>query len=108
MGQTATNNASINGVTPTYLPLFMPRLVAGRISPWTLSLVMQRLRLSVEIWLKNWEAPAFWAAGSHSLNPRRRDTARIQIIGIAPAIAAISVRIVPTLCGCRSRKRVHR
>jgi predicted permease len=96
VGQSAVNQSSINGVTPTYLSVFTPRLVAGRNIQWTdiasdakVAVISQDLAQKL--------------GGNGVLGRRLKSRDRpdgvkspeYEIIGIAPAIAATSMKDRP-------------
>jgi predicted permease len=96
VGQTATNNASVNGVTPTYLPLFTPRLVAGRNIQWTdIASAAKVAVISGDLAQKLGGAGILGRRLAFFEVPEGVKPPEFEIIGIAPAIAATSMKDRP-------------
>jgi predicted permease len=96
LGQSATNNASVNGVTPTYLSLFASRLVAGRNIQWTdiasdakVALISQDLAQKLGGTSVLGRRLAFFE------HPPGQPSPEFEIVGIAPTIAATSMKDRP-------------
>ncbi|MDX2149831.1 MAG: ABC transporter permease [Bryobacteraceae bacterium] len=95
-GQTATHQTSVNAITPAYLPLYAPQLLAGRNFTWS------DLRADAKVAIIS-EDLARALGGPQVLGqvfefpdgPPGAVPESYQIIGIAPAIAATSMKERP-------------
>ncbi len=97
-GQDDVRGASINGITPTYLSLYSPRLVAGRNFQWTDIASEAKVAVISEDLARKW-------GGTNVLGERMKFTdgppgatlPEYEIIGIAPAMAATSMKQKPVV-----------
>jgi predicted permease len=95
-GQTESNNVSLNGVTPSYLPLFAPHLAAGRNITWA------DIQGDVKVAVIS-EDLARKLGGSNVLGrtlrivggPPGEPSPGYEIVGITPAFAATSMKDRP-------------
>jgi predicted permease len=95
-GQNETNNVSMNAVTPSYLTLYTPRLVAGRNITWADILSDAKVAVISEDLARKLGGPAvlgqtLYPAGG----PPGEKQPGYEIIGIAPAFAATSMKERP-------------
>ncbi len=96
-GYTDIKNASINGVTPTYLSLYSGRLLAGRDIQWT------DIASSAKVAVVGEDLAAKWGGASvlgkrmeFTDGPPGQPRQEYEIIGIAPAMAATSMKDRPS------------
>ncbi len=95
-GHTEANNANINGVTPTYLSLYTPRLVAGRNIQWTdIASDAKVAVISEDLAAKLGGTSVLGRRFSFSDRPATEKTPEFEIVGIAPAMAATSMKERP-------------
>lgn len=94
-GASEWHSASINGVTPTYLPLYTPGVIAGRNLTWSDIRNDARVVVISEDLARQLGGPG--VLGRRLLFDRRPGTAppAYEIVGIAPAIAATSMKERP-------------
>jgi predicted permease len=96
VGQSATNDASINGVTPTYLSLFTPRLVAGRNIQWTdIATDAKVAVISEDLASKLGGASLLGRRLAFGDVPAGVKPEEFEIVGIAPVIAPTSMKQRP-------------
>jgi predicted permease len=96
VGQTATNNAAINGITPTYLSLFTPRIVAGRNIQWTdIASGAKVAVISGDLAQKLGGASILGRRLAFFEVPEGVKPPEFEIIGIVPSIAATSMKDRP-------------
>ncbi|MGA8028027.1 MAG: ABC transporter permease, partial [Bryobacteraceae bacterium] len=95
-GQSALSNVSINGVTPGYLPLFVPRMVAGRnITRADIDSGAKVAVLSEDL-ARRLGGPSVlgriieFSDVAPGVKPQQ-----FEIVGIAPVIAATSMKVRP-------------
>ena len=95
-GHTETNNANINGVTPTYLSLYTPRLVAGRNIQWTdIASDAKVAVISEDLAAKLGGTRVLGRRLSFSDRPATEKAPEFEVVGIAPAMAATSMKERP-------------
>ncbi len=93
VGQTATNNASINGVTPTYLPLYNSRLVAGRNIEWSDIATEAKVAVISEDLAQKLGGPSVLGKRLALFEvPPGVKPPEYEIVGITPVIAATSMK----------------
>ncbi len=95
-GETDSYNASINGVTATYLPLYIPRMVAGR--NFTAADVGSDAKVAViseDLARKMGGVRVLGGTLEFTDGPPGVKPPRYEIVGIAPAIAATSMKERP-------------
>jgi predicted permease len=96
VGQTTVNQVSMNGVTPTYLSVFAPRLVAGRNIQWTdIASGAKVAVISQDLAQKLGGNSVLGRRLKSREGPDDAKTPEYEIIGIAPAIAATSMKDRP-------------
>jgi len=96
VGQSATNNASINGVTPAYLPLYAPKLVAGRNIQWTdITTEAKVAVISDDLARKLGGTSVLGRRLAFFEVPPGVTPPEYEIVGIAPVIAATSMKDKP-------------
>ncbi|MCW5963545.1 MAG: ABC transporter permease [Bryobacterales bacterium] len=94
-GETELQQASINGITPNYLPLYTPGVIAGRNLTWAdVQSDAKVVVISEDLALK-WGG--LGVLGRKLVFDRRRDVTPVgfEIVGIAPTIAATSMKQRP-------------
>jgi hypothetical protein len=95
-GQQAIGNASINGVTPNYLPTLGSRLVAGRgITQSDLDSGAKVAIISQDLAEKFGKEKALGKILQFADGPPGKQPEQFQIIGIAPAVTATSMKERP-------------
>jgi len=95
-GHTETNNVSMNGVTPSYLPLYAPRLVAGRNITWADVRSDAKVAvISEDLARKLGGQAVLGQTLSIAGGPPGEKQPGYEIVGIAPAFAATSMKERP-------------
>jgi predicted permease len=95
-GQTEIRNASINGITPTYLSLYCPRLIAGRTIAWTdIESNAKVAVVSEDLAQKLGGASALGKHFTFDEGPAATNVPTWEIVGIAPSMAATSMKERP-------------
>jgi predicted permease len=95
-GQTDSYNASINGVTATYLPLYVARMVAGRnLTAADVSSDAKVTVISEDLARKLGGVRVLGGTLEFTDGPPGVTPSRYEIVGIAPAIAATSMKERP-------------
>ena len=91
-GQSAVANASLNGVTSEYLPLFVPRMVAGR--NITRADINSEAKVAVisEDLARKLDAESVLGRPLEFPSDHPGDKQRFEIVGIAPVIAPTSMK----------------
>jgi predicted permease len=95
-GQTGVASVSVNGITPGYLPLFVPRMIAGRNFTRTDITAGAKVTIISEDLARKLGGGSLlgrlisFTDGAPGEPPRR-----FQIIGIAPSFAATSLKVRP-------------
>jgi putative ABC transport system permease protein len=96
VGQSDVRNASINSITPTYLSLYCPRLVAGRNIQWTdIASSAKVAVISEDLALKLGGKSALGKRMVFFARPPGEQAPEYEIVGIAPAMAATSMKERP-------------
>jgi predicted permease len=95
-GQSTMSNASINGVTPGYLPLFVSRMVAGRnITRADIDSGAKVAVLSEDLARRLGGQALLGRILEFQKGPRAAKPQQFEIVGIAPVIAATSMKDRP-------------
>ncbi len=95
-GETAVSNASINGVTPGYLPLYVPRMVAGRnVTRSDIYTEAKVAVLSEDLARKLGGQSVLGRILELPDGPPGTKPQQFEIVGIAPVIAATSMKERP-------------
>jgi predicted permease len=95
-GHNETNNVSMNGVTPSYLPLYVSRLIAGRNITWAdIRSGTKVAVISEDFALKLGGQAALGQTLYPADGPPGEKPAGYEIVGIAPAFAATSMKERP-------------
>jgi predicted permease len=95
-GQVDVKGASLNGVTPTYLSLYSPRLVAGRNFEWADISSSAKVAVISEDLARQWGGlSVLGKTMAFSDGPPGAQTPQYEIIGIAPSMAATSMKERP-------------
>jgi predicted permease len=95
-GRKSSDNASINGVTPNYLPLYTSRLVAGRNIQWTDISGDAKVAVISDDLARKWGGTRVLGQRlKFSDGPPGAEPPEYEIVGIAPAIAATSMKDRP-------------
>lgn len=96
-GEPDINNVSVNGVTPNYLPLYSPRLVAGRNIEWIdIASSAKVAVISEDLARKLGGLSVLGKRFTFSEGPGRTGP-EYEIVGIAPAMAATSMKDRPVV-----------
>lgn len=94
--QDAIHNVSINGISPGYLPLYVSRMVAGRNLSWAdVSSAAKVAVISQDLARKLGGLTVLGHTLAFPQGPAGRRPPEFEIIGIAPAIAATSMKERP-------------
>jgi predicted permease len=94
--QTETSDVSLNGVTPSYLPLFAPRIVAGRNITWTDIRGEARVAVISEDLARKLGGPSVVGRTIYMADgPPGEKRPGYEIVGITPAFAATSMKERP-------------
>jgi predicted permease len=97
-GQDDVRNASINGVTPSYLSLYSPHLVAGRDFRWTDISSAAKVAIISEDLANKWGGQRVLGKTMAFIDgPPGGPAPEYEIIGIAPAMAATSMKEKPVV-----------
>jgi predicted permease len=95
-GQSESDNVSINGVTPSYLPLYAPRMVAGRNVTWADIRGGAKVAvISEDLARKLGGASVLGQTLAFTDGPPGAKRPEYEIVGIAPAMAATSMKQRP-------------
>ncbi len=95
-GQSEIRNANVNGVTPNYLSLFSPRLVAGRPFEWTEVASGAKVAVVSEDLAKKLGGRSVLGKRlTFDEGPAVANPPVYEIVGIAPAMAATSMKQRP-------------
>lgn len=95
-GHSETNNVSMNGVTPSYLPLYASRLVAGRNITWTDIRSDAKVAVISEDLARKLGGQAVLGQTLYQADgPPGEKQPGYEIVGIAPAFAATSMKERP-------------
>ncbi|HEX4808266.1 MAG TPA: ABC transporter permease [Bryobacteraceae bacterium] len=95
-GQTTMSNASINGITPGYLPVFVSRMIAGRnITRADINSGAKVAVLSEDLARKLGERNLLGRMLEFPDGPPGAKPQQFEIVGVAPVIAATSMKERP-------------
>jgi predicted permease len=95
-GQNEIRNANVNSVTPNYLSLYAPRLVAGRGFEWTEVSSSAKVAVVSEDLAKKLGGPSILGKRlTFDEGPAVANPPAYEIVGIAPAMAATSMKERP-------------
>ncbi len=95
-GQKETNQVSVNGVTPNYLPLYTPRLIAGRNITWADITSGAKVAVISEDLARKMGGPGVVGRQLEVTDgPPGQKPPAFEIVGIAPVIAATSMKERP-------------
>jgi predicted permease len=95
-GKNENNRVSMNGVTPSYLPLYAPRLIAGRNITWADIRGEAKVAVISEDLARKLGGPSILGQMLYmSDGPPGKKQPGYEIVGIAPAFAATSMKERP-------------
>ncbi len=96
VGQTESYNVSLNAITPSYLPLYVPRMVAGRnITLADVSAGAKVTVISEDLARKFGGTQVVGGTLEMTDGPPGKPGPRYEIVGIAPVISATSMKDRP-------------